>query len=49
MYGGDPLFTKSENRRFTGAAEAVKLAEKQMLLDPEARLGAGDRYEGARA
>ncbi len=49
MHGGDQLFAKVDNRRFLGDAAEVKQAEKQMLLDPEARLSSTGSYEQAPA
>ena len=47
MHGGDQLFAKVDNRRFVGDAAEIKQAEKQMLLDPEARLNSTGSYEQA--
>ena len=44
MYGGPALYERPDRRL---GAEGVRNREAAMLLDPQARLGAGDIYQSA--
>jgi fatty acid synthase len=48
MCGGDPLFRKTEQRRFADSSPArTKADESAMLTDPRARLGEDGVYAEA--